>query len=783
MPTRDVVVQVKTAVRGPGGVTDNAPFGPGFAGKINLSPSQDAMWSAFSNVQNTADAAKVVLSAAKLTTPRNINGVAFDGQDDIVINAVDVTPRIAVAEKGAANGVPPLDAGAKIAVGFLPDAVVGAMKYQGTWNANTNTPAIPAAAPANQGHYRVVSVAGNTIINGTGDWVVGDWIVSDGAVWAKIDNSDKVSSVAGKTGVVALAKADVGLDLADNTSDEAKPVSAAVRKITPKGFTSSWAGTESALLAQIDANPAVLTDDSAALQAAIEDALATGRPLLLNEPIYVNTPMFIQCGALSSGKRLKLVVEGNGIIVGGPDIDGPVLKIQNSGTIGAVAAGSVDLFVSGLRVTTEKVSYGGLSGHNCMDVTGFRRKHFDNLDFRAGSTYLSPAGDSGLFATGPIMVTNSRFTGFPDLGVYISGSAGGATFNAHATLANNTYINCNQAWSAKRNYSNVISIGERFIGCYGGPSVLPVTAEATGNSVTVIGPIFENMVRRCIDARGSQAWNVKGMVVRGTFGIDSAAGVVAGASVVSFEGCSNCDVEGVVHVTGSDPGNTLIRFQDDDVNQSTHNRVRLTATGSTIGNGVIEGDTSDYNDVELKVSSGVTTLFTLTGANSTVRWVKNGVRGFQVGAFDRLENRRPVSGTLNVASATLTLNAIGQTIRFEPAAAAINAVLPAGATNGDIINLIKTAAAGVGIVSIRDPTNSTTITRILNANDLVTMIYNGVLGEWVPLMRSTTDYSLTLRLVAAANVPTPPAGCKTLFIDSTSLVLRTKDSAGALANV
>lgn len=662
---------------------------------------------------------------------------------------------------------------------------LGALTYKGVWNANTNVPPIPAAGPLNKGEFYKVSVAGTTDINGINDWEIGDWIISNGTTWDKIDNTDKVSSVNGYVGVVVLTKADVGLGNVDNTSDLNKPISNAVKNVTPDYFTSSWVGTEAELLTQIDLDPDVPTDDSLGLKAAIENALLTSRPLRIDKPVYVNTPILVICGNPTAGKRIKLVIEGDGTIIGGPDVDGsPILKIQNSGTVGSVPAGSVDLFVQGLRMSSEKMIYGGLSTNDCFHATGFRRKWFDNLDFRAKSTYLDPAGDSGLFVTGEVMVTNSRFTGFPDLGVYISGSAGGATFNKYATLIGNTYINCNAAWSAKRNYGNIISIGERFVGCWTGPSVLPVTAEATGNTVTVIGPTFENMVRRCIDARGSQAWNVKGMVVRGTFGIDTALVVVAGASVVSFEGCSNCDVEGVVHVTGSDPGNTLIRFQDDGVTQSTNNRVKLTATGSAIGNGVIEDDASDFNDVELKVSSGLTTMFTLVGANSSVRWTKDGVRGYQVGAFDRYEGRRPVSGSLNTVSASISLNSVGQIIRFEPAASAINAVLPSGATNGDIITIVKTAASGVGIVSVRDPTNTTTITRLLDAGTQLSMIWNGPLAEWqIHRARTISDFSLTVRIVAAANVPTPPSGCKTLFIDSADNLLKTKDSAGTVAAV
>lgn len=62
-------------------------------------------------------------SADTLTTPRLINGVAFDGSADIVINAVDITPRIAATEKGVANGVATLDTNGLVPTSQLPSYV------------------------------------------------------------------------------------------------------------------------------------------------------------------------------------------------------------------------------------------------------------------------------------------------------------------------------------------------------------------------------------------------------------------------------------------------------------------------------------------------------------------------------------------------------------------------------------------------------------------------------------------------------------------------------------
>jgi hypothetical protein len=104
------------------------------------------------------------------------------------------------SEKGAASGYAPLDSNSKVPTANLPDSVLGQLEYKGTWNADTDTPSLPSASTV-KGNYYVVSTAG---VYETIDYEIGDWIVSNGTAWEKIDNSDKVSSVNGATGVVVL---------------------------------------------------------------------------------------------------------------------------------------------------------------------------------------------------------------------------------------------------------------------------------------------------------------------------------------------------------------------------------------------------------------------------------------------------------------------------------------------------------------------------------------------------------------------------------------------------
>ncbi|MER9652542.1 pyocin knob domain-containing protein [Mesorhizobium sp. M0152] len=109
------------------------------------------------------------------------------------------------SEKGNANGYAALDGTGKVPAAQLPSALFGSLSYQGTWNANTNTPTIPAASAANKGQYYKVATAGAVTVDGVNEWKVGDWIVSSGTVWDKVDNTDQVASVAGLQGAISAA--------------------------------------------------------------------------------------------------------------------------------------------------------------------------------------------------------------------------------------------------------------------------------------------------------------------------------------------------------------------------------------------------------------------------------------------------------------------------------------------------------------------------------------------------------------------------------------------------
>ena len=123
------------------------------------------------------------------------------------------------ANKGVAGGYASLDGGGKVPTSQLPGSALGAMQYQGTWNASTNSPVINSGT-GTQGWFYKVGTAGTTTVDGNSQWNAGDMIAFDGTVWDKFDGiANEVISVAGKYGVVTLVAADIGGLAASATVD------------------------------------------------------------------------------------------------------------------------------------------------------------------------------------------------------------------------------------------------------------------------------------------------------------------------------------------------------------------------------------------------------------------------------------------------------------------------------------------------------------------------------------------------------------------------------------
>ena len=125
--------------------------------------------------------------------------------------------KINATEKAVANGVATLDVNGKVVLTQIPDSILGQLEYMGTYSFSGGMP-----TATQKGQYWIASADGN-------GYITGDWAVWNGTSFDKVDNTDAVATVAGRTGNVVLTKNDVGLANVDNTSDANKPVSTATQ--------------------------------------------------------------------------------------------------------------------------------------------------------------------------------------------------------------------------------------------------------------------------------------------------------------------------------------------------------------------------------------------------------------------------------------------------------------------------------------------------------------------------------------------------------------------------
>ncbi|HAM88683.1 MAG: hypothetical protein US83_C0003G0077 [Candidatus Falkowbacteria bacterium GW2011_GWC2_38_22] len=133
----------------------------------------------------------------------DINGLS-------AISSVDATDTLAVY---TASGLK------KITRSDMFSDVLGAMNYRGTWNATTNYPDLSSyCVSGTKGHYYVVGTSGTTNLSGIASWSVNDWAVCNGTAWEKVQTTNAVTSVFGRTGAVIASGGDYNASQITNSA-------------------------------------------------------------------------------------------------------------------------------------------------------------------------------------------------------------------------------------------------------------------------------------------------------------------------------------------------------------------------------------------------------------------------------------------------------------------------------------------------------------------------------------------------------------------------------------
>jgi hypothetical protein len=96
--------------------------------------------------------------------------------------------------------------------------ILGALTYQGMWDATGNSPTLTDGT-GTLGQYYVVEVSGSRNLgSGSITFTVGDWVVHNGTAWEKLDSTNDVQSVFGRTNIITAATSDYDAVQIDNTA-------------------------------------------------------------------------------------------------------------------------------------------------------------------------------------------------------------------------------------------------------------------------------------------------------------------------------------------------------------------------------------------------------------------------------------------------------------------------------------------------------------------------------------------------------------------------------------
>lgn len=284
------------------------------------------------------------------------------------------------------------------------------MVYQGTWNAGTNTPTLPAPALGNKGYYYVVSDPGT--YSGV-TYGIGDWVISNGTDWEKVDNSQSVTSVNGQQGVVVLTTTDIAegsnLYYTDARVALAPAVVANTAKVSFPGFGTT-AGTA---LEGDTVIPAAYTD--ADVDAHLNLSTAQFDQVLGwngNDYTWVDQ---------SSGGNVGTVTEitTSGGLTGGPITSTGDISIDPTGTIGAGTYGST---FSSVKINQIEVDAYGRIVSISTGSTGSGSGTMSNFSVTDGTT------------TGPISDGSTlQISGSSGVGIVLTGSGGSSIFSVTNT--------------------------------------------------------------------------------------------------------------------------------------------------------------------------------------------------------------------------------------------------------------------------------------------------------------------------------------------------------------
>ncbi len=265
-------------------------------------------------------------------------------------------------------------------INYSPPLIVsGTVNYKGTWNASTNNPPLSNPPVAStKGDYYVVSTAGTQFSITFG---VGDWIISNGTAWEKVDLTDAVSSVFGRTGAVVGDSTDYSaVGLTNTAIGAANPSTGAFTSLSSSSTTTLNGTTIPAsktLVVTTDKLSALAATTSAELAGVISDETGSGSLVFANSPTLV-TPAL---GTPSSGTVTNLTgtasININGTVGATTPSTGAFTTLGATGDVTAsggnilnTSGGPIPIRVSGATTGSAVARFGNTGGDSFFGAEG-----------------------------------------------------------------------------------------------------------------------------------------------------------------------------------------------------------------------------------------------------------------------------------------------------------------------------------------------------------------------------------------------------------------------------
>ena len=112
-------------------------------------------------------------------------------------SSIQTTAGIPLTQRAVANGVATLGIDGRLTTDQIPSSLVGAIVFQGGWNAANNTPTLSNGTGVTG--YQYIVVVGGTQNLGAGNvtYTAGDTVTYGGNIWNRVEGSSPISSVSG----------------------------------------------------------------------------------------------------------------------------------------------------------------------------------------------------------------------------------------------------------------------------------------------------------------------------------------------------------------------------------------------------------------------------------------------------------------------------------------------------------------------------------------------------------------------------------------------------------